>query len=82
MNTKESVLAAIAQVLRDGGRGETEIRGDLALGAEGLNLDSVDMATVVAALERELGIDPFAAGSPSFRTVDEFVRLYEGSQAQ
>ncbi len=41
-----------------------------------LGLDSLDMATVVAELEQQLGLDPFANDTPEFQTVDQFAKLY------
>ena len=49
---------------------------DMSMDAEGLGLDSLDMATLVAVLERETGKDPFAERVPVFRTFREFVALY------
>jgi acyl carrier protein len=53
------------------------IRDADALGEDGLGLDSIGMATIVAQLDAELDYDPFAHGNPSFQTVGEFVKLYE-----
>lgn len=76
MSHDEIVRAAIARVLADTGRTAPALADDDLLGAEGLGLDSLDLATIVARLDAELGIDPFASGGHAFRTVGEFVALY------
>lgn len=80
LTTREIVLRVIAEVRADSGLPPAPIRDGDALGEEGLGLDSVDMATIVAELEAELDYDPFAHGSPSFQTVAEFVELYDDRQ--
>lgn len=50
------------------------------LGEGGLGLDSLDMATIVAELELSLHQDPFAQGTPAFRTLGELVALYDSGQ--
>jgi acyl carrier protein len=44
---------------------------------DGLGLDSLDMATLVAILEQHTGRDPFVETIPAFRTFGEFVALYD-----
>jgi acyl carrier protein len=73
----EIIRAAITRVLADSGRSAQALTDEVPLGAEGLGLDSLDLATIVARLDAELGIDPFASGSHAFRTVGEFIALYE-----
>jgi acyl carrier protein len=54
-------------------------------GSDNLNsalcLSSLDLATLVAQLEAELGFDPFtkSVGITSMRTVDDLVRAYRGA---
>jgi acyl carrier protein len=76
----EIVRAAIILVLADNGRSAPALSDDVPLGAGGLGLDSLDLATIVARLDAELGIDPFASGSHAFRTVGEFIALYEAGE--
>lgn len=43
-------------------------------------LDSLCIAIIVAALDDELGLDPFAAGNVDMPvTVGDFIRLYENA---
>jgi acyl carrier protein len=48
-----------------------------------LGLSSLDLATLVAQLEAELGFDPFtkSVAITSIRTVDDLVRAYRGALA-
>ena len=56
---------------------EVEITDDIALLDEGLGLDSLDVATLVAVLEKEVGKDPFVESIPAITTFGRFVALYE-----
>ena len=78
MAPRETVLRTIIQVCTDKGKAPTNLTDDDLLGEKGLGLDSLDMATIISELDAKLHIDPFASGTPSFRTVGEFVRLFEG----
>ena len=78
MAARETVISTILQACADKGTRPASVSDDDLLGDEGLGLDSLDMATIVAELDAKLHIDPFANGAPSFRTVGEFVRLFEG----
>lgn len=77
MSAKDAVLRAVAQVRSDKGLTGSEIGEQDLLGEEGLGLDSLDLATVVAMLEEELGIDPFTKGEVVLRTAGDLIRLYE-----
>jgi acyl carrier protein len=78
MAPRDTVLKTILQVCADKGRAPAQLNDDDLLGEGGLGLDSLDMATIVSELDARLDIDPFANGTPSLRTVGEFVRLFEG----
>jgi len=54
-----------------------EITGNMPIFGDGLGLDSLDMAVLVALLEQETGRDPFAQTVPSLRTFNDFVALYD-----
>ena len=54
-----------------------EITGNMSMFGEGLGLDSLDMAVLVAVLEQETGHDPFVETVPTLRTFDDFVALYQ-----
>jgi acyl carrier protein len=81
MAPREIVLHTITQVCVDKGARPGPITDDQLLGEAGLGLDSLDMATIVSELDAKLGIDPFANGTPNFRTVGDLVRLFEGGPA-
>src|SRR5262245_1648648 len=82
LGKRESIRAAIARVLPDKGRPPASLSDEVPLGEEGLGLDSLDLATIVARLDAELGMDPFAGGGHMFRTVGEFIRLYESGDGE
>ena len=77
MGKKDVIRSAIARAITDNGRTPPALSDDIPLGEGGLGLDSLDMATIVARLDAELGMDPFATGAHSFRTVGELIALYE-----
>ena len=54
-----------------------DITDGISLFGEGLGLDSLDLAMLVASLQEELEHDPFAEGAPRFQSVKEFIALYE-----
>ncbi len=39
-------------------------------------MDSLELATLVSALEDYTGLDPFAAAVPEFQTIRDLARLY------
>ncbi len=80
MGTRESIRTAIARVLTDAGKTPPPLSDDVPLGGDGLGLDSLDMATIVARLDAELGLDPFATGRHNFRTIGELIALYEAGE--
>jgi acyl carrier protein len=77
MAPRDTVFETILQVCAEKGNPRTSLNESDPLGDGGLGLDSLDMATIVAELDAKLDLDPFAKGVPSFRTVGEFVRLFE-----
>jgi len=77
MSAKEVIFQTIAQAFKDKGWPPRAIQDSDLLGAQGLGLDSLDMATIVAELDAKLHIDPFAHGTPQFHTVGDFIRLFE-----
>ncbi|MCZ7527878.1 MAG: acyl carrier protein [Acidimicrobiia bacterium] len=77
MGSRPAVLAAIRRVLEDKGLPADLDDDGVPMGEEGLGLDSLDIATVVAVLEEELEIDPFEHGDVEIGTLGGFVELYE-----
>jgi acyl carrier protein len=51
---------------------------DTSLYAEGIGLDSLETAELSAALEDELGDDPFTSGEELPETIGDIVEYYEG----
>ena len=77
MSKSDAIFELIARIRADKELPPRDIRSEDARGEEGLGLDSLDMATLVAELEEAFDEDPFANDTPEFQTVAEFVRLYE-----
>ena len=82
MTVKEAVLAAVARVCADKGSATPALSDRDVLGEGGLGLDSLDMAAIVAELERALDEDPFESGTPAFRTLGDLVALYSGARGR
>lgn len=55
--------------------------GSVFLGG-GLPVDSLDLATLLVALERKLGCDPFRRGFRQFATAGELAALYAAELAE
>jgi acyl carrier protein len=82
MTVKETVLAAVARACADKGKAAPALSERDILGEGGLGLDSLDMAAIVAELERALDEDPFESRTPAFRTLGDLVALYGGARGQ
>lgn len=72
----KEIQKALKQVLEDKGYdiGEIDPNSDL-LGGD-LDIDSLDLATLVRELEDVIGHDPFADGFIEFHTIAELAKLY------
>jgi acyl carrier protein len=77
MSVQSLIAGHVQRLIADRGLPAVEITYETPMLEDGLGLDSLDMATLVAVLEKEIGKDPFAQTVPAFRTFGEFVRLYE-----
>jgi acyl carrier protein len=71
----ETVLTVIKELLERRGAAEVEITPDSKLSAQ-LGLDSLELAELSAALEDDLGRDPYTAGLVP-ETVGELVAFYQ-----
>lgn len=71
------VKAVVREVLEQKGTPDQDVRDESKLYEDGLGLDSLDTATLSAALEREFGNDPYTKGQFP-RTVGELVQYFEG----
>jgi len=65
MNPTEKRLSELVLAVhrRNGGEME-ELDLDSALMAPELGIDSMDLAEIMVAVEREFGVDPFGTGNP------------------
>lgn len=73
---QSSICLAINRVRKDSGRDEVDLQDSHQLTVEA-GLDSLDLAQLVVALEKELGVDPFRDGSATARTVGELAKVYQ-----
>jgi acyl carrier protein len=71
--TERKLADIVLAVHRRNGGDLTELDFDLALLAPELGLDSMDLAEIMVAVEREFGVDPFGGDAPP-RTWREVVR--------
>lgn len=77
MDIKRIVIDVLSQVARDKGMMPVAWTDAMPLGRGGADLDRLDMATAVAELDSELGVEPFASSKPEPSTVADLVALYE-----
>lgn len=77
MSNRATVLEVIRQLLEDKGLPTTIGDDTVAIGEDGLGLDSLDIATIVAELEESLDIDPFARDEVRIGSIGDFIALYE-----
>lgn len=80
-DVRSTLCSVINKVRTDSGRETIDIQDAFSLTGE-LELDSLDLAQLVVAIEKELGVDPFRDGSASARTVGELVSVYEKAVTQ
>lgn len=78
--TEEQILAEIVRVLgqtlEDKGLDVPQILAETELLGGDLEIDSLDLATLVREMEEIVGFDPFQDGFIEFRTAGELARLY------
>lgn len=80
-NIRQRVLSQFERAAKDHNRQLAPLSDSLPLMDSGL--DSLCFAMIVARLEEELGVDPFAATDVRFPvTVGEFVQCYESASVQ
>lgn len=72
---RQTICSTITKVRTDSGREILELSDEHQLTGE-IELDSLDLAQLVVALEKELGVDPFRDGSATARTLGELVAVY------
>ena len=77
---RKTVVGVINKVRTDSGRESIEPKDDDTLMSD-IGLDSLDLAQLVAELEKALGVDPFRDGSATARTLIELVTVYEKAKS-
>lgn len=73
----ERVVAELQRILIDKGEHPGAITADSLLLDGDLAIDSLDLATLVVALEEQTGREPFKAGFRMFTTVGELATLFD-----
>jgi acyl carrier protein len=73
----ERVVAELQRILADKGESIGAITLDSRLLDGDLAIDSLDLATLVVALEEQTGREPFKAGFRMFTTVGELAALFD-----
>ncbi len=66
----------LMQILRDKGAHTGELNADTPLLNGPLDIDSLDLATLVVILEEKTGLAPFANGFVLFHTAGELAKLF------
>jgi len=66
----------LMQMLRDKGAQAGELNADTPLLNGPLDIDSLDLATLVVLLEEKTGLTPFANGFVLFHTAGELAKLF------
>jgi acyl carrier protein len=61
---------------------EASLTDDIELLGSELQLDSLDLATIVVQLQEPTGFDPFADEFIEFRTIGELVALFEARESK
>lgn len=79
MSTEAIVCSELQQILSDKGLSGVGFKPESVLLGEEMGLDSLDLATLVVALEERTGLRPFEKGFVMFKTVAELVGLFSKS---
>jgi acyl carrier protein len=78
MSVRATVIAQFQTVAREQDRPLAPFADEVPLAETGL--DSLCLAIIVARLEDELGVDPFAISEEIPTTLGEFIALYENAR--
>ena len=73
---RKTIVSVINKVRTDSGREPLEPQDGDGLMSD-IGLDSLDLAQLVAELERATGVDPFRSGGQAARTLGDLVQVYE-----
>lgn len=77
MSALDLIRTELTQILTDKGMATGEISADTPLLDGPLDIDSLDLATLVVALEEKTGKTPFAGGFVLFHTAGELAALFD-----
>ncbi|ESQ85829.1 hypothetical protein AEAC466_01235 [Asticcacaulis sp. AC466] len=78
MSALDLIREELTQILADKGAETGEIAADTPLLNGPLDIDSLDLATLVVVLEEKTGLTPFADGFVLFHTAGELAALFGG----
>lgn len=73
---RDRARAVLSELLGRLGKGGDTLSDDAGLWGEGLGLDSLEAAELSAALEDELGSDPFSTGGEMPERVGDILAFY------
>jgi acyl carrier protein len=76
MTAFELIRQELTQILTDKGAATGDITPELVLLDGPLDIDSLDLATLVVVLEEKTGKTPFAQGFVLFHTAGELAKLF------
>ncbi len=76
MSALDLIRTELRQILADKGATPGEVEPDTPLLNGPLDIDSLDLATLVVALEEQTGLAPFANGFVLFHTAGELAQLF------
>jgi len=71
----------VARILAEKGAAPATVDGSTVFLEGAMDFDSLDLATLIVALEQRTGVDPFRAGFRQFTTAGELARLYADAGA-
>lgn len=74
--TLDLIVGEVRRILLEKGLAAPEITRETRFLGGDLGIDSLDLATLIVALEDLTGLDPFRAGFRNFTTVGELADLY------
>lgn len=72
----DEIVRIVNRTLDDKGLDPVTITADTEMLGGDIQIDSLDLATLVAEMESVAGHDPFAQGFIEFKTAGELARLY------
>lgn len=73
------IISETEKLLKQKGINNNTITENSVFLGSSLDIDSLDLATLIVQLEEIIGKDPFRDGFKEFKTVGELAKLYEKS---